>query len=110
MKPELLNIAVGLFEFGLFTVLQALFINGVKGAMEEGMILQKFPAWSKKVFGDHWSKAISGCSKCMASVYGTITYWPCVLWVFGFEVWEVPIFIADVFIVSVLNFYFYKKL
>jgi len=45
----------------------------------------------------------------MSSVWGGLTYWPTVLWVYGFRVEEIPVFIADVFILVYLNWFLYKR-
>jgi len=105
---QLLNIVIGLVAFILFVVIQALIINGVKGTFEEGMIFEKYGKWVKTL---GWiGKPLGGCIKCMGSVFGGLLYWSVAMCVFGFEIWEVPVFIADAFCVSSLSWYFYKKL
>lgn len=79
-------------------------------AMEDGMILEGFGKWCRKTLGDYWSKPISSCIKCMSSFYSMITYWPLVLWIFGFSVWEIPLFVVNVFILVSLNWFIYKRL
>ena len=109
MNYHLINIAISLLCFGVFCFLQALFINGVKGAMDEGMILEGFKKYVQKKLGDYWSKSWVGCIRCMASGWSAVTFWPAVLIGFGFEWWEVPLFVANVFILVCVNFYIYKK-
>jgi len=98
-----------LAKFLLFTVLQAMFCNGLKGAMEKDMILEKPAEFIKALIGSFWSKPVVGCIRCMASFWGAATYWPVVLYVHGFEWWQLPVFAADVVIVSFLNWYLYKR-
>lgn len=100
-----------LISFFVFVVLQSLFINGVKAAMEEGNILFGFSKFiEKNVKSEFIKKPLVSCIKCMASVYGAITFWPTVLIVFGFAWWQVPVFVADVFILVTLNWWIYKRL
>lgn len=99
-----------LITFLLFTVLQAMFCNGLKGAMEKGDILEKPANFILKAAGPFWSKPIVGCIKCMASFWGGIvTYTPTVLIVYGFQIWQVPVFFVDIIIVSFLNWFIYKR-
>lgn len=108
MNWQLLNMVIGLTAFALFVSIQSLAINGIKGSFEEGMIFEKYGKWVKSL---GWiGKPMGACIKCMGSVWGGLLYWPAVLWAFGFEIWQVPVFIADAFCVSVLSFYLYKKL
>lgn len=64
----------------------------------------QFPVYSKWV-----RKPIIECVKCMASFWGTLTYWPIMLWVFGFEWWQIPVWIVDMIILVYVNYYWYKK-
>lgn len=108
MNWQLLNIVIGLVAFFLFIVIQSLVINGIKGTFEEGMIFEKYGKWVKEL-GRNF-KFMGSCVKCMAVSFGGLMYWPFVLYIFGFEVWEVLIFVANAFCVSSLSFYFYKNL
>jgi hypothetical protein len=92
----------------MFTAVQALIINGVKASMETGMIFEKLGRWMEQI--KFIGKPLAGCIRCMASVYGGLTYWPAVLYYYGFEWWQVFLFMADVLVLVVLNWYFYKKL
>lgn len=77
--------------------------------MDEKMILEPFKIWMQKKLGGYWSKPFVGCIRCMASAWGAATFWPVVLIVFQFHVWEVPLFIADIGMLVCLNWFIYKK-
>lgn len=110
--------------FFIFVVFQSLVINGVyesfKGSkyVDEngkvtygGMIFYNIsPKFFEKVRFKWWVKPMWGCIKCMASVWGAITFWPTVIYLFGFLWVEIPIFIADVFMLVYLNYFFYKRI
>lgn len=104
------DLFVGIISFGVFAVLQALFINGVKESMSEGNILHWYSILIARIKSDWIRKPMGDCINCMASVFGGITYWPTVVMVFGFWWQEIPLFVFDVFILVYLNFYFYKKI
>lgn len=97
-----------LVSFVLFVFLQGMFINGIAGAAEKGYILEKALNWWKHNTG-FWGKPVLGCVKCMSSFWGAATYWPAVLMEFGFEWWQVPVFIADVFILVFVNWFLFKR-
>lgn len=108
MNYELLNIVVGIICFLLFVVVQSVTINGIKGTFEEGMIFEKYGKWVKSL---GWiGKPLGSCIKCMGASFGGLLFWPTVIWLFDFQMWQVPVFVADVFCVSILSWYFYKKL
>ena len=108
MNYEIINIVFGLTGFLLFVIVQSLVINGIKGTFDEGMIFERYGKWVKSL---GWiGKPLGSCIKCMGSVFGGLVYWPFVLCVFGYENWQVPVFISDCFCVSALSWYFYKKL
>lgn len=88
---------------------QSIFINGVKASMDEGMILSGFRKWimAKNEF---LGKPLGGCIKCMSSLFGGISYWPVVVFLFGFKWVEIPVFVANVFCLVYINFYLYKKI
>lgn len=111
--------------FSIFVVLQALAINGIyeafrgnrfedgvtKKVQYTGMVFYMMaPAFFERNKNKNWSKPFYSCIKCMASVYGAITFWSVVLSIFGFHVIEILIFIFDVCILCYLNFYFYKRI
>jgi len=88
---------------------QSLVINGIKNTMEDGMILGGFAKWVNKNFGEFWSKPVVSCIRCMSSLWGAITFWPPVICCFGFELWQIPVFICDVFVLVYFNYYLYKR-
>lgn len=77
--------------------------------MQKGMILESFGIWLRKVLGDYWFKPFGGCVACMASVWGSITFWISVLPLFRFGIYEVWIWVMDVFILVSVNSIIYKK-
>jgi len=99
----------------LFIIIQAWFINGVhisfKGYKQNDILhgnifyLMFAHKWSGE---EWWQKPLYSCVKCMASLWGALTFWPFVLYVYGFHWVELPIFVADVFALAFLNFFFYK--
>lgn len=67
-----------------------------------------------KIYEDYYyskwlRKPIIQCIKCMGSLWGALTFWPVVLFLFGFNLLEVPIFFADVFSLTYINWILYKK-
>jgi hypothetical protein len=57
-----------------------------------------------------WSSPLYSCIKCMSSVWGAITFWPIVVYLFRFHWIQIGIFLFDVPILCSLNYYIYKKL
>jgi len=102
-----INIILGLCAFGIFSLLQGIVIIGIKGSMDEGQILHGYFKRVSKL--NFFSKPLGTCIKCMASVYGSLLYWPCVLLAFGFDWWQLPVWVADIFALVYINFYLYKK-
>jgi hypothetical protein len=96
-------------SFSLFVVLQSLAINGIKYSMQKGMILENFGLWMKDKLGDYWFKPFGGCVVCMASVWGTITFWISILPIYRFNIYELWVWIMDVFILVSVNSIIYKK-
>ena len=97
--------------FVIFIFVQSIFINGVKSCFDKGMIFEKAGIWLEQAIKNEWvKKPVFKCVKCMASVYGAATFWPLVLYLFGFSIIEIYVFIIDVFSLVVLNFWIYKKL
>lgn len=96
--------------FLIVCFLQSLVINGVKMATEEGEILEGYGKWLKKTLGSYWCKPFGLCVKCSASVIGGLMFWPLVLWQYGFEIWQLPLYIANTFIVSAMSWWIYKKI
>jgi hypothetical protein len=95
--------------FFLFSVLQAMFINGVKEAFSEGNIFYKLRLFLNKYVNEFWQKPLYSCIKCMASFWGVITFFPIVYYIYGFKWVEVVICIFNIGVVSFLNNFFYKR-
>ena len=65
-----------------FTI-TALVIYGVKASTSTGMILEFIPIWTIKLltkflndrYVHYLLKPLFDCTPCMASIYGTISYW-----------------------------------
>lgn len=124
MNWEILNGLLLLIAFSVFVCLQAVFINGVhesfkgsclendikNGRICQGMIFYPVAQYLEKHINKQWIlKPIYKCVRCMASLWGAITYWPVSISIFGFTGWQIPAFVIDVFILVYLNYYFYKK-
>lgn len=113
-----------LIWFCLFVILQGLAINGVyesfrggcvndikKGEICSGNILYMVaPKFFERNKNKYWSKPFFSCVRCMSSVWGAITFFPAIIYLFNFQWVEIPLFIADVFILVSVNWYIYKKL
>lgn len=109
--------------FALIIILQGFFINSVyemfrgkprndinKGLVYEGNILYMlFPKFIKKNRDKHWAKPFFGCVKCMASIYGSLTYWAIVGKSMGFNYYTVLFWLLDIVILVTVNFIIYKK-
>lgn len=111
--------------FLLFTVLQAWCINGIHSCFKGNMLVDGvsgkvdyqgmvFYMMAPKFFESNknkaWSKPFFSCVMCMASVWGALTFWPLVIYLFGFRWLELYVFGLDVFILVYLNKYFYSKI
>lgn len=114
-----------LIGFSIFVVLQAMCINGIKECFTgnkvvnettgevsyEGMIFYKIaPKFFEKHRHKEWSRPFFSCIKCMSSVYGSITFWTVVIYLFGFHPIEIMIYLFDISILVFLNFYLYKRI
>lgn len=95
--------------FLIFVVLQSLFINGVKDLFGEGMVLYKLRLFIDKYVNEFWRKPIYSCVKCMSSFWGSITFFPFVIYLIGFRWEEIPVFIFDICVLVYLNYFFYKR-
>lgn len=109
----------------LFIIMQSFFINGVHECFKgkklvdgvsgredyQGMI---FYMIAPKFFEKHrhklWSKNLWTCVKCMSLPYGALTFFPMVIFLFGWHWQEILLFIFDVFILVSFNWFIYKKL
>jgi Fe2+ transport system protein B len=99
-----------LMQFLVFAFLQSLFMVGIHLAMKKDEVLYPFSAWVETKLKKEWiNKVLVTCVKCKASAYGVVTFFPAVIWAYGFHIWELPVFLFDVAVVSVLNFYIYQK-
>lgn len=109
--------------FAIFVVLQGLAINGVyesmrgsctndinKGLICTGNILYPFKRWLSKYISEYWLNPIGNCPRCMSSLYGALSFFPTVIYLFGFHLIEIPIYIFDVFILVSVNWIIYKKM
>ena len=124
MNPKLLDDILYLVGFCLFVVLQSLAINGLYYAFQGGCVqdLHKGKVCKGNVFYmvwpfffernkvKWWSSPLYSCIKCMSSVWGAITFWPIVVYLFRFHWIQIGIFLFDVPILCSLNYYIYKKL
>lgn len=118
------HIILYFISFSIFVVLQSLAINGWHACFEggcvddlhvgkkcSGNIFYKIsPPFFEKNKGKEWARPLWGCVRCESSAIGALTYWPIVLWLFGFHIIEILVFIFDVFILVYLNYFLYKKL
>jgi hypothetical protein len=98
-----------MIDFLIFVLFQGLAINGFQQSMDEGMILNGYKNWLKKQ-KSWFSKPMGLCIKCSASVGGTVTFWPVVLYVYGWKPIELFGWVFDVFILVTVNFWIFKKL
>ena len=124
MNQTLITDILYVVGFCLFVVLQSLAINGIfysfqggcvndlnKGKVCSGNIFYKInPSFFEKHRGMWWTMNLWGCVRCMASTYSALTFWPSVVYLFGFHWCEVFVFVFDIFILTSLNYYIYKKL
>lgn len=118
------KITLYVFAFFLFVILQALAINGWhecfrfncvqdinKGQVCNGNIFFKlFGKFIKKYNGKSWIMPIWGCVKCESSVIGSITFWVTIIPLFGFNFYELWVWIFDMFVLVSLNWLIYKKI
>lgn len=99
--------------FLVFLGLQALFINGVYYCFEKDNIFYKInPGFFDRIKKQKpmWAYPLWLCVRCMSSVYGTATFWITVIPLFGFDLYEVWVWIGDIFILCTLNWLLYKIL
>lgn len=62
----------------------------------------------RPVFSKYIRKPTLGCPKCMPSLWGILTYWMPVLLFFGFQWWEVLVYIPNVVCCSYCSYLFHK--
>ena len=107
----------------VFCVIQAFMINGLyeamrgkklddinRGIVYEGSILYMvYPKFFEYAKDKYWAKPIFVCVKCMSSLWGAITFFPLVIYLFGWHLEEIFVYIVDVFCLVPLNYIIYKK-
>jgi hypothetical protein len=97
-----------MIEAFIFVVLQSMAMNGFQQAMDEGMILHPYKKWLQR--RPKWFSMPMGlCVKCLASVGSLVTFWPVVLYSYGFKPFEFFAWGMDIFVLVFLNAFFYKK-
>ena len=99
-----------LVGFILFAILQALFINGWHESFKEGMIFNPIRKVLLRKVKGVFLKPVFDCIKCESSVIGSLTFWPFAIWAFGFQWWQMPVSVCDIFVLVYLNYYFYQKI
>lgn len=120
----MLPILIKMICFLLMLLIQALVVNGVhecfKGTCTQdyvskvvtcnGNIFYKMaPQFFEKHKNSVWAQPLFGCVKCMASVYSFITYWPVIIYLYGFHFVEIPVYVADAFALLYVNYFLYKR-
>jgi len=118
------EVVLYLVAFMIFVVLQSLAINGIyelfrggciendmkKGRVCSGNLFYMIsPEFFERNKNKTWASPFFGCVKCMASFYSLITFFPTVIYLFGFHWEEIFIWAFDAFILVFLNYFFYKK-
>lgn len=111
-----------ILSFSIFVILQGLAINGIKevfdgkevnelgkGMVTYGNVFYPLRKWLSKYISEYWQKPLWGCIRCMASFYGTITFFVTVLPLFGFNLFEVWVWVCDIFILVTVNWLIYKR-
>jgi len=98
-----------LASFVIFIILQGLFINGVYESFQEGMVLSPVKKFLSLFISEFFQLPLFGCIRCMASWWGTVTFMPTVIYLYGFHWVEIPIQVFDIFVLCFVNFFIYKK-
>ena len=80
---------------------------GLRAASEQGMIFEKFRLWAEAKLGTFWSNPLIGCSKCMVSTWGTLTFLYLFLF-FGVNIFLYPIVILTSSFFNGLLYSIYK--
>lgn len=119
------DILLYLICFFIFILVQGLYINGVyeccrgeklvdsiSGKVDyQGMVFYELaPKFFENNKRKKWSKMFWSCVKCMASFHSAVTFWPLVIYLFGWHTIEVPIYILDAFSLVSVNWWIYKRL
>lgn len=96
-------------EFLLFVLCQSIVILGISNSAEKGYILEKPAELVREKLGPFWSKPIIGCVRCMSSFWGSMTYWPMVIWKYDLHLWQLFIWPANIFALVFMNWFLYKR-
>jgi hypothetical protein len=118
---EILQYIIG---FAIFMIMQAFFINGVfelcrgkcvndikDGKKCSGNLFYMInPEFFERGKGKEWGNPLFSCVRCMASVWSLITFFPTVIYLFGFHLVEIPVWVFDAIGLVSLNYLVYKKL
>ena len=91
----------------IFLILNSLYINGLRLAFEEGMILEKLNDLGEEYMGKIWMP-IAGCVTCMASIHS----WPYLLFVINWSDWKIALVESAMYIcaLAAMNTIIQKKL
>lgn len=106
-----MDLLVKVILFCFLLVLQSIFINGVQYCFTKGNVFNRInPIFFEKHKKKWWAMPLWSCIRCMSSVWGTATFWPPVLYCFGYHHFEFYLYIIDVGCLVTLNWIIYKKL
>lgn len=120
-----MNMLEYILSLAIFMLIQSFAINGLHYAfkvefVKEGNemkikmnILAPVARWISLRKGKFWlfvRKPIYECIRCMASVWGIITFLPTVIYLFGVHLWILPLLIFDILVLVSLNWFIYKRL
>lgn len=112
-------------SFWLFAIAQSFVIAGVhycfsgkairddlnnKTVYDGNIFYMVNPAFFERVRYKTWVKPLWGCVRCQSSVWSLVTFWPVIICIFGFQYWEIGLWVVDAFILVSLNWIVYKKL
>lgn len=95
--------------FLIFVVLQSFFINGVHEITRGGMFFYQARLFLSKYISAYWMNPVCNCIKCMSSLWGTITFWATILPLFEFNFYLLWVWVSDMIILVVANYFIYKK-
>lgn len=100
-----------MIRFLVLVILQPFLINGAYESFKDGEVLAPLRKYLEKKIESQWMrKPLFACVKCMASVWGAMTFFPVMVPEYGSQWWTLPLFLGDVFILVYLNALIYKKL
>lgn len=98
-----------LVMFLIFCLVQSMAIVGLRNCFSDNEIFSGVARFVKWVLGEYWSRPFVSCVKCMASVWGSATFWPPVIHFYGFNWFEIYVWIIDMFVLVFLNYFLYKR-